>query len=296
MSASVHLTAVDDLEHVACNYCGADDARMVYDFAPYKIVECRRCGLAYTTPRLSQTATEAELYGPEYWRDYERQYEAGLPDVRAFAARWLERLRDYAPAKQRWELCELGPGLGGFLAESRDEGHDVHGLELSEHAVGYARDRLGVTTVQRGAITQLPELGLPKLDVIVMLAVIEHLHDPMAVLRMAHGQLVPDGVLLLSTGVWRSFNHRIAGTAWSIIAPDAHLYYFSKRTMAACLERAGFDLAYLITNGALVNPLTKRRRLVLLFNNRIVGWLGVPRLVERLALGDEMFIIARRRG
>jgi 2-polyprenyl-3-methyl-5-hydroxy-6-metoxy-1,4-benzoquinol methylase len=294
MGAPAHLAASADLEHVACNYCGADDAKVVYDFATYQIVECRRCGLAYTTPRLSRKATEAELYGPEYWRDYEQQYEAGLPAVRAFAARWLERLREYAPVKERWRLCELGPGLGGFLTEAQAEGHEVHGLELSEHAVGYARDRLGVDTIHRGLITQLPELGLPPLDVIVMLAVIEHLHDPMAALRMALDQLAPGGVLLLSTGVWRSFNHRIAGTAWSIIAPDAHLYYFSKRTMKACLERAGFDVVYRTTNGALVNPLTKRRRMVLLFNNRLVAWSGIPRLTARFALGDEMFVIARR--
>jgi hypothetical protein len=34
--------------------------------------------------------------------------------------------------------------------------------------------------------------------------------------------------------------------------------------------------------------------MVLLFNNRLVAWSGIPRLTARFALGDEMFVIARR--
>lgn len=268
----------------------------MYRLSPYEIVECRRCGLAYTTPRLTERATEAELYGPEYWEEYERQYEAGLVAVRLFARKWLDQLRRYSPDKPRWRLCELGPGLGGFLFEAQAEGHEVYGLELSEHAIAHASERLGVDTIHQGTIASLPELDLPEMDVIVMLAVIEHLHDPLAALRNAREQLVPGGLLLLSTGVWRCFNHRVAGTAWGIIAPDGHLYYFSKQTMRATLAKAGFEVLLLTTNQALVNPLTEKPALVHALNNRLVSASRLPRLVERLALGDEMFVIARRVG
>jgi len=48
------------------------------------------------------------------------------------------------------------------------------------------------------------------------------------------------------------------------------------------------------TNGALINPLTKNRLLVFLFNNPLFGLLGIPHITRKLRLGDEMFVIARK--
>jgi 2-polyprenyl-3-methyl-5-hydroxy-6-metoxy-1,4-benzoquinol methylase len=286
--------SVRTLEQVACNLCGADDARLVHSLPPFRIVECRRCGLAYTTPRLSRSATEATLYQDEYWEAYETQYEAGLPDVRRFASKWLAHIGEHTRKPPPWRICELGPGLGGFLAEAQAQGHSVYGVEPSAPAIRYATTHLGIDGIREGSIDTLPGLNIPPVDVFVMLAVIEHLHDPLGALRVAHDQLTPGGTLFLSTGVWRSFNHRLAGTAWSIIAPEEHLYYFSKRTIRRVLERADFEVADLRTNEALVNSLTKNRTLVRVFNNRPLAYARLPKLVGRLRLGDEMFVIASK--
>jgi SAM-dependent methyltransferase len=182
-----------------------------------------------------------------------------------------------------------------FLSEAKNAGHDVYGVDPSRYAINSARQRFGIDTIVEGTLQSIDPASIPQLDVFVMLASIEHLQDPAGALRFAREHLRPGGVLFLSTGVWGSFNQRIAGTTWGIILPKAHLYYFSKRTLRMALEKAGFEVVRLDTNSFLINTLTANRVLVRLFNNRIVNHLRIPLLVERFKLGDEMFILAKAR-
>lgn len=132
------------------------------------------------------------------------------------------------------------------------------------------------------------------MGVIVMFASIEHLQDPLGALRKVNGCLSENGLLLLSTGVWGCFNQVVAGKAWGIIAPEGHLYYFSKRMMRMFLEKAGFSQLTLETNSTLINTPTKNRLLVRLFNNWLTHHLRINYLAHKLRLGDEMFIIAKK--
>lgn len=282
-----------DLERVACNLCGSSRTKTVYDFGRLCIVRCLDCRLVYTSPRLTQAAIEEKVYGPDYWSAYEQQYANALPAIQQFARHWLTILGGVAKRPPPWRLFELGPGLGAFLAEARAAGHEVYGADISKEAIDRARERFGLEIARAGA-EQLDDLDLPPLDVFVMEACIEHLSDPMAALSAAHRRLAPDGLLFVSTGVFGSFNQRIAWKRWGIIEPEAHLYYFSKGTIRKLLDRAGFDVLLLETNEFLVNPLT-RSPLVYLFNNRVAKLIRLGPLVRKLRLGDEMFIVASKR-
>lgn len=281
-----------EYETVVCNLCRSAETRAVYDFGELRIVRCLECDLVYTSPRLTQEAIQRGLYGAEYWDAYERQYVESLPAIRELARRWLEKLRGHS-TRYPWRVFELGTGLGAFLAEARDEGHEVSGADISEHAIARAKERFGLEIAQIGA-DGLAGLDLGVFDVFVLEATIEHLPDPLGTVTTAAEHLIDDGLLFLSTGVFGSVNQRVAGKRWGIIEPEAHLYYFSKKTIRRLLDQAGFDVVELETNQFLVNPLT-RSPLALLLNNRVTQSLRVGRLVERLRLGDEMFIVARKR-
>jgi 2-polyprenyl-3-methyl-5-hydroxy-6-metoxy-1,4-benzoquinol methylase len=281
------------LEAVECNYCGSGARKTVYDFSPLLIVKCKKCGLVYTSPRLNLSTIEERLYGSDFFSAYEDVIETDVAWAGAFHQRWLESLAVHTNKKQ-WKICEIGPGLGSFLAEAKKRGHDVYGIELSEHAINYARTHFGIDTIHHGAVDCIDSLDLPQMDVIVMFASIEHLQDPLGTLQKVNRCLSEDGLLLLGTGVWGCFSQVVAREAWPIIAPDGHLYYFSKRTMRMFLEKAGFLPLSLETNTALMNIATKNKFLVWLFNNRVTARLGIPEFVEKRRLGDEMWIISKK--
>ena len=91
---------------------------------------------------------------------------------------------------------------------------------------------------------QIPAEEMPfepgSFDAAGMFEVIEHLRDPMAVLRAARRAVRPGGVLVLSTPNLSSVSRWVLGKQWAVLSPAEHLYYFTEVTLSAALIKAGF--------------------------------------------------------
>src|SRR5262249_6780031 len=79
-------------------------------------------------------------------------------------------------------------------------------------------------------------------DVAVMLDCIEHLSDPAAMVADVGRMLTPGGLLLITTGDWGSWLARALGPRPRLMTPPQHLFYFSRATLPALLERLGFTV------------------------------------------------------
>jgi 2-polyprenyl-3-methyl-5-hydroxy-6-metoxy-1,4-benzoquinol methylase len=240
------------LIEVPCNVCGADCWRLLYPAtsalggAPAvgafccthdgygshaQIVRCRRCSHVYANPRFSPE----EIIGA-----YE-SVEDGLY-VRERTGRELTfrkhlRLleRRTGPAAGR-RLLDVGAFIGVFVEVAKVSGWSAKGVEPSEWAVVEARGR-GLDLV-RGTLDDLSEES-GTFDVVTMWDVIEHFHDPAAEVRKARGLLRPGGLLALHTMDIGSLVARLSRSRWPWLM-DMHLHYFSRRTLARLVERAGF--------------------------------------------------------
>jgi predicted SAM-dependent methyltransferase len=71
--------------------------------------------------------------------------------------------------------------------------------------------------------------------------VIEHVHDPVGVLKSCFELLRPGGVLWLETPNICSFGHETFGRNWRGLEPPRHLVIFSPASMRGALEVAGFS-------------------------------------------------------
>src|SRR6185436_8265444 len=52
------------------------------------------------------------------------------------------------------------------------------------------------------------------------------------------------GVLMLSTGDWDSLLARLMKKHWRLMTPPQHLFYFTRASLVALLEKIGFELVY----------------------------------------------------
>jgi Glycosyltransferases involved in cell wall biogenesis len=148
----------------------------------------------------------------------------------------LEMLKKF---KKRGRLLDVGCATGFLLDEARIAGWEVSGVELSEWAVGYAKNKFHIDTIFHGVLknARYPDNYF---DAIIMKDSIEHLTDPKGALVEMRRILKSDGIICVNTPNINSLTGRILKAKWWGVK-QSHLYYFSRKTLCEMLESAGFN-------------------------------------------------------
>lgn len=143
-------------------------------------------------------------------------------------------------------LLEVGCGSGERLAHFASKGWDVLGQDVDVKAVAHARANTGLP-VHLGPIESLPRSAGP-FDAVIMNHVIEHVPDPVALLRQAATFMSPNGILVAITPNVVSINHRRFRESWLHLDPPRHLHLFSPRTLRIVAQTAGYRHVHVKTS------------------------------------------------
>lgn len=136
-------------------------------------------------------------------------------------------------------FMDVGCGSGTVVALARQMGWDAEGLEFDSEAVTVAR-QAGLTILEGGyeLLFERPE----SFDVLLCSHVIEHVHDPLDMLKAMHAALRPGGILLLSTPNAQSDVHRRFGPYWRGLEAPRHLMLFNEFALINLMKEAGFEV------------------------------------------------------
>ncbi|MDR1888727.1 MAG: class I SAM-dependent methyltransferase [Zoogloeaceae bacterium] len=157
-----------------------------------------------------------------------------LPPL-AFQLNYFFRHLDARRAQNK-RLLDIGCGNGLFLLRAQQAGWSVTGIEIDPLAVQAARQ--SGLSVTEGAFDSLSSQN--EFDVASCSHVIEHVHDPLALLLAMKTYVRPGGTVWLSTPNAQSIGHKLFGEAWYPLEPPRHLQIFSRRGLADLFTRAGF--------------------------------------------------------
>ena len=239
-------------ETVTCNLCGSAEYRVVYpavgrqagDLADEfkssgdeplrdRLIACRTCGLQYVSPRLRP---ELILAGYQEGTD-ERFVSQAAARERTFA-RCLAIIERQAPSRGR--LLDVGTAAGSFIHVAAQRGWDVQGCEPNRWLCDWGRTHYSLD-IRPGTIfdQRYPDGAF---DVVTLWDVLEHTPDPLALLRECARILKAGGLLVVNYQDIGSWVARFMGRRWVFLL-SVHLYYFTRRTMAGLLARAGFEVA-----------------------------------------------------
>lgn len=241
MSAQQQASA---LREVPCLFCGVHDECLRFRDGLYRVVECKRCGHVYVTPRLPPERLH-EMYQEEYWTS-ERAKDFGYTQYLAEAPLYL---RTYAMRAKLIDayvphpgaVLDVGCAAGFFLKVMHDKGWRTTGIEISKPMVEYASTTLGLPDMRRGDLLSV-DLPPKSFDVITLWDVIEHLEDPGAHLARAHAALKDDGILVLETQNVASRFARLLGPKWQHYKHEEHLYHFHPETLERLVRDVGFRI------------------------------------------------------
>src|SRR5262245_53984147 len=221
-------------EETACTLCGRDAATPRTGAAApipaegpglrLPVVRCRHCGLAYTNPRPTAD-TIARFYPPDYGphRTPPPGQRAGPPPqfwTRLFGRPCPER-RGLLPGAAPGRLLDFGCGGGGYLRRMADRGWRVTGLDVAPRVVRAIREELDCEAFV-GTLPH-PELAAGSFDVVTMWQSLEHVHQPLAILREALRVLVPGGTAIVAVPNFDSLSAGWFGPHWLGLDLPRHL-------------------------------------------------------------------------
>lgn len=276
---SLNEWPAEDLEAVSvCPACGSGHRDLLYDgltdrvfyCAPgtWQIYNCKDCGSAYLDPRPT-----AETIGMAYASYYthrsesfaemslfrrlrrmlvngyrNRKYgttESPSLSLGYWLAQFLPRQRARVDATMRHlpkpkpgnRLLDIGCGNGDFLVRAKDGGWETEGVEPDPEAAEVARSR-GIK-VHVGTVDAMRDQN-ERFDGITLSHVIEHVYDPVALLRECCKLLKPGGWVWIDTPNIESLGHMRFGKNWLGLDPPRHLMIFNRSSLLKSLAKAGF--------------------------------------------------------
>lgn len=152
----------------------------------HALLHCSHCDLQVWDPPESADAT---------WYDNSDHYLAmPIVDWLGWYHRWAI---EHLPGDTR-TLLDIGCADGRFVHAVARLGVDAMGIDHSERLVREGNARYGGSRLHRTSIEQLMSLGRT-FDVVTMFEVIEHVVDPLALLKIARPLVRPGGAIIVST-------------------------------------------------------------------------------------------------
>ncbi len=209
------------------------------------LLRCPHCG------QLVSQCSEAL-----YWQSMQEFNDprGTMPDARS-AARGFRRGKKYldhisallgkAPAATR--LLDVGCSSGAFLTTAVKLGYAAEGVEPAERAAATAQ--ASGLKVHQGLLHEAAYADA-SFDAISLLEVIEHLKEPLPLLREVQRILKPGGIFLIGTGNAASWSAQSFGAHWdyfSIAKHGGHISFFNPKSIEKLAAQADFSVAQLKT-------------------------------------------------
>lgn len=272
-------TRSPEREEVACPLCGATRSRlsfrtqdlMVRTEEVFAWVVCAECNLYYLNPR-PPASVIGEFY-PDTYYSYQDEGHAVpgstwsgqetlqlslkstllrggagtvlyrlLKAVKGSILRALavppEEIRIGIPPGPPGRILDVGCGAGQFLDRLQRAGWETWGVEISPDAAERARLR-----GHQVAVGHLVTLDLPSasFDAVRLWHTLEHVHDPVPLLRSCRRLLKPEGTLIIGVPNVAGVPSFLYGRYWMGWDVPRHMLAFSPAVLRRLLAESGFE-------------------------------------------------------
>ena len=172
-------------------------------------------------------------------------------NVISIAAGVIGHIKSIDPLKvlpERWNVFDIGCGFGGFVWAMQQNGMQAWGNELNPDWVKNANSYCN-GSLFFGQFNEVQSLIKEKYDFIFISHTLEHLPDPVAVLRQAKSYLAENGLIYVNVPNSRSNRFRKKGRRSGIDYGNfpMHLNFFTPSSMSYLANESGFKLVQLRT-------------------------------------------------
>ncbi|APV49656.1 hypothetical protein BWI17_08180 [Betaproteobacteria bacterium GR16-43] len=222
-----------------CPLCATPGARAapLFEKLGMKIVACPECGLTYSR-NILRDEYDRQLYvesaSQTSYQDLKRN--SAYAELERIKSLYLvQRLGEYRAPPGR--LLDIGPGSGKLLEAAMQSGWRAVGIEANAEFAAACRAH-GIEILE-GFFPDVLPAG-ERFDAITLLDVLEHLAQPLELLRLARERLVPGGVLVVQVPNVDSLLVQLEGARNTNFC-HGHWSHFNTATLSRIGRSAGLE-------------------------------------------------------
>lgn len=223
-----------EMADLKCPLCGISKVFLWLRKGNFDLVKCENCDFVFIPEtQYENSDVKSQYLGNESSTiDY---YNSSAECDSRYFRRNLKILEKYAEPRK---ILDVGCSTGTFIKEALNRGWKVSGIEPNPQAVEMVRKNNPEAKIYNCFFDEYFKAD-EEINVMHMADVIEHVFNPLVLVKRAYEILPKGGILMVTTCDINSF----LGKRYQI-KPEEHLVYFNKKTLAFALEKAGFKIKY----------------------------------------------------
>jgi len=228
---------------MTCLLCGSDHkdvlARVESFGYPLVYYQCGQCGLVFQSQEESQAA-DPEFYAATYRKIYQAHEEPTPKDLWVQTQRSLHLIAELRKTGvcEIHNMLDIGASAGVLLQAFKEAfGCQVTGVEPGEAYRAFAEHK-GIRMFP--SVDDLVESSPERFDLVSMSHVLEHLSDPVGMLKLIREKLLSEtGLILLEVPNF------YAHDSYEL----AHLACYTPHTLKEALRQAGYEVVHFERHG-----------------------------------------------
>ena len=213
-----------------CVLCGSIKAKNLYVFGKRKVVKCGQCGLVRTEGK--STIDYGRYHRDEDYQKFEKMFR------NIFLKRYTLAIR--IVKVKAGSVLDIGASTGTFLELFKEKGWETWGVEPSKAG------EIASQKVDKLLRTTFESARLPKnyFDVVILNHTLEHLANPVSVLRKVKTILKKGGIVFVDVPNFGGLSSKLFGSHWRFLTPEEHLFHFTKESLKKVMEASGFKVVH----------------------------------------------------
>lgn len=223
------ITLINNSRMQKCFICSQTDVYPKNSVGTFSYYLCNNCFTLYLVP-----IPEKKVVSFYYESDF--LYSAGLSHeskIRDQSRKILANLKKLRPNGST--LCDIGSGYGFFVEEALKYNFQVVGIEPAKELIKYTQKKN--LPISRTNLAQFIKTHKKKYDFVTLIHVIEHVVDPLKLIKNALQLLKPNGILYIETPNLNSHLYQAEQNIYIYLTPPDHICIFSLKSFQFIISK-----------------------------------------------------------
>lgn len=209
---------------MTCRICDSSNLKLHFIVRKWQLVKCLECGYIQVVNKPEKEELE-KIYSHSY---FSHSKYGDLKTLRREYQRRKKLMLSYL--NNGVSVLDFGCAKADFINFAKNE-FVFSGIDYSYDAINIAKRENPELNEKLFTLDQINKLPDKYFKAVVMWDVIEHLWNPVEILKIILLKTDDNGFIFISSPKPDSFFAKLTGKFWPFLTPPEHLGFFSKQTI-----------------------------------------------------------------